>query len=285
METDSLLSTSRLFHYTDTRDKLVNILKNGFRPRYCLEKLDIIRKDEFFEALSKYFDKPIPEEEVTDEFAIPMCCFCDIPLNLVRNHMVVYGNYAIGLKKEWGERQAICPVLYVPKEGETRFLFEMMLRYTHRLIPQLEERQQRIKAVPLEKRNIANLILGIDLINYLNYVINLMMYIKPYSGNYQRKNGYKAESYKFYDEREWRYKPSVYLARQFLSKEEYLDKKLCSEANEALGSINFTKDDITDIICPSDDIEFLRTEIQKIDSLRGINPELIDVIENKPKVK
>ena len=121
MEKDSKLSTNRLFHYTNIKEKLLKILSEGFRPSYSLEKLGIIKKDDLLIAISELLAKPIPEEEITDEFAIPMSCFCDIPLNLVEKHVKVYGNFAIGMTKEWGERQAICPVFYIPQKENRGF--------------------------------------------------------------------------------------------------------------------------------------------------------------------
>lgn len=286
MESESKLSTSSLFHYTSSKENIIKILSEGFHPKYSLEKLGILKKDDFLIALSELLAKPILEEEITDEFAIPMSCFCDIPLDLVEKHIKVYGNFAIGMTKEWGERQAICPVFYVPKKGESRFLLEMLLRKTHKLIPQLKARQKRIDAVPLWKRNISNEILGVDLIDLMDRIINLVMYIKPYSGPYERANiGFKEDDYKFYDEREWRYKPSRYLAREFLTKEEYSDEKLRKDANESMGFLSFEKDDITDIICLKDDISDIRAAISRIKRLNGIDLGIVNTIENKTKIK
>ena len=52
-----------------------------------------------------------------------MVCFCDIPLNLAGNHRKVYGDYALGLRKEWAIENAICPVLYLADDGELQYGF------------------------------------------------------------------------------------------------------------------------------------------------------------------
>jgi hypothetical protein len=285
MEKESKLSTSKLFHYTDRKENLIKILKEGFHPNYSLEKLGILKKKDFFMAISSLLAKPIPEEDIADEFAIPMCCFCDIPLELVEDHIKLYGNFAIGMKKEWGERQAICPVIYVPEAGESRFLFEMILRYTHKLLPLLKERQIRIGAIPIRKRNITNELLGARLIDYFEKVITLFMYVKPYIGKYERlRVSFKEDNYKFYDEREWRYKPSKFLALEFLTKEEYDDKDYLKKMNDSLGNISFKKEDITDLIAPASEVESLRKELAKIERLKDIDLKLVDTIENKIRI-
>ena len=92
----------------------------------------------------------------------------------------------------------------------------------------------------------------------------------------------KMINYKFYDEREWRYKPSRFLTgREFLTKEEYQDEKIRNEANDSMGFLSFGKDDITDIICPGNEVDNIRAEIFKIEKLKGINLKIIDTLKNK----
>ena len=83
------ISLNTLFHFTDKIENVIGILKEGFRPHFCLEDLnDFVSRDERIEYL---------------EWAIPMVCFCDIPLSQSTNHREHYGNYGIGLSKEWGK--------------------------------------------------------------------------------------------------------------------------------------------------------------------------------------
>ncbi len=122
MEQNTPLSTNQLFHYTPKKEWLLNIIQNGFKPRYSLEKLGLFDNNNNIDLLEDLLDmKPESQEQLTDEFGIPMTSFCDIHLDLVSNHAKIYGKYALGLTKQWGEVQNITPVFYVPVESNSRF--------------------------------------------------------------------------------------------------------------------------------------------------------------------
>ena len=71
--------TSTLFHYTKTANRLLSILKEGFRFSYCLEEYYLLRYG---------------------NIGVPMISFCDIPIHDSVEHSKKYGNYAIGLTKD-----------------------------------------------------------------------------------------------------------------------------------------------------------------------------------------
>lgn len=87
------ISTNSIIHYTDSYSNLISILTEGFRIKYCLEKLNL--RDDFSEA------------------AHPMISFCDIPLSGSMQHFDAYGKYGIGLSKEWASKNGINPVIYI----------------------------------------------------------------------------------------------------------------------------------------------------------------------------
>lgn len=93
------ISTSTVFHFTRSSENLISILAHTFRPHFCLEDLNVVMPD------SRH------EEDL--EFAIPMVSFCDIPLSQVSPHLKHYGNYGIGLSKDWAISSGLAPVLYV----------------------------------------------------------------------------------------------------------------------------------------------------------------------------
>src|SRR6185369_12338624 len=104
------ISSDTLFHFTSSLDHLLNILENDFSPRYCPEYITA-------DASGK---NPIE--------ALPMVCFCDLPIFLVNRHLSNYGNYGIGLTKEWGIRSELTPVLYVHGNSPTLTSLTPLLR-------------------------------------------------------------------------------------------------------------------------------------------------------------
>ena len=94
METYNL---STLFHFTKTKENLFGILKNEFKPTFCLEKIHYGR------SIWKY--------------AIPMVCFCDIRLSQIKNHIDTYGSYGIGMRKEWAEKKGLNPIIYLNRNS------------------------------------------------------------------------------------------------------------------------------------------------------------------------
>lgn len=77
----SVIHPNTLFHFTNKIESLKLIIKNGLRFSYCFE--------EFIENVG---------------IAIPMICFCDIPLLRTIEHRHKYGNYMIGIDKNYLRR-------------------------------------------------------------------------------------------------------------------------------------------------------------------------------------
>ena len=167
----SLLSAQTLFHYTK-KQYLLNILENGFAPRY-----------------SKEFDRDKGENLTFGNYLhIPMVCFCDTPLSLVEKHMEIYGPYGIGLSKDWGIRNRLNPVFYI-NNGST--VHENLIVPIQNLC---------IKEVQIKDEYLSNIIQDL---------VFIYRYMKPYEparGSYER-NGRKYCDYLYYDEKEWRYVP------------------------------------------------------------------------------
>lgn len=213
------ISANTLFHFTRNADNLIKIIQNGLKPRFCLEDNRFLsdgNKDgHFYEA-------------------IPMVCFCDIPLSNVPEHMDFYGNYGIGFTKEWGLENGINPIIYLsPKSSLTKYITT---------IPQ--SISDKSKAICHE-----NLLLDLD--NFFE----ISAHIKPISGEMYR-DGEFIEKY-FYDEREWRFVPKIgdpsieedHDAR--LSYDEYIDRVTLASSNHELSDLStleFSLDDIKYII-------------------------------------
>ena len=67
------LSLNSVIHHTDSYTKLTGIIKDRFKVKYCLEKVN------------------------GQDIAFPIISFCDIPLSQIQHHAKTYGKYGIGL--------------------------------------------------------------------------------------------------------------------------------------------------------------------------------------------
>jgi len=92
------ISTNSIIHYTNSFEILSSILKEGFRIKYCDERLYLGKKG-------------------SSVAAHPMISFCDIPLSNSVQHFDAYGKYGIGLTKEWAINNGINPVLYIDRNS------------------------------------------------------------------------------------------------------------------------------------------------------------------------
>jgi len=112
-----------IFHFTGKNNNgleiLANILKSGFR------------------FSNKNPVMPIGLSENINYYYNPgMICFTDIPLKKIPDHAKKYGNYGIGLRKEWGIKAGGQPVLYTFEES----LFHKSLKQLHDTIEKLDDR-------------------------------------------------------------------------------------------------------------------------------------------------
>lgn len=96
------ISSDSLFHFIKRRDWLLRILKEqSFKARYVYEELP----------------------DISFHVGIPMKCFCDIPLGVIKKHLSRYGKFGIGISKEFAKKNSFSPVIYVHENSDT------MLRY------------------------------------------------------------------------------------------------------------------------------------------------------------
>lgn len=189
------LSANSLFHFTPELEYLKSIINNGISPRYCIEDIS-----------SFYTIKNL------DEVAQPMACFCDIPLSSIHHHISKYGNYGIGLSKNWGIRNYITPVKYVHKNSVTCKLYQQSFNMAEQF------------NMPDE---------AFDCI--LGPLLALGNFFKSIQGKMFKDGKWSDKIYNFYDESEWRYIPVNQLSspnndghklRTFITKDEFMDTSL-----------------------------------------------------------
>ena len=146
--------------------KLESILKNDFYPQFCFEDI---------------FGTILDTRE--SEMPIPMVCFCDIPLSQVSKHIQTYGDYAVGMSKEWAIKNKINPVLYTyPNSDFSTKLKEMIFT-----ISKYAKENQGSKD------------------ELTKHFLSAILYVKPYEGRLWKNGKWSKKKIRFYDEREWRY--------------------------------------------------------------------------------
>jgi hypothetical protein len=161
------LSANTLFHFTPKFEYIKNILVNGLYPRVSIETI--------------YGSDPVESEDITN--LIPMVCFCDIPLSQVSHHISKYGNYGIGLTKEWGIQNGITPVLYYHDDSQTFKTIQKTLRVANKIEQDID--------TPIDH-------------NLVALTLYIIYFCKPYKDKFHKDD----DSVRFYDEREWRYVPA-----------------------------------------------------------------------------
>jgi hypothetical protein len=195
------LSSNVLFHFTNGKEKLIGILKNGFLAKPCVEYSPL-------ETSTDSIPTRLPIQ------ATPMVSFCDIPLALIRGHLSYYGDYAIGLTKEWGIEKGVTPVFYVHHKSIIFPLIKKVLPID-KIVKKPKDSSHNIldimpylkNYVGFECREINNPKIGdMDLYN-ADDKGNLRKY-EPSVENTKTSECWRIKSRKFYDEREWRYVPS-----------------------------------------------------------------------------
>jgi len=152
-----------LFHFTRSLEFLKGILTTGFYPRYCLED-------------TRYIG--------LDYYGIPMTCFCDIPMSRISDHTAFYGEYGIGMTKEWGSKNKLEPLIYVSPVGAVPDFLNYLMRTNEN---EIHDTNKHIYH------------------ELTNHFTRIMVLTKPLSGN--MLIGGKAVEKDFYQENEWRYVP------------------------------------------------------------------------------
>jgi len=233
------LSANTLFHFTKSIENLIGILTNEFRPRFCLEDFNVAINNE-------------SSNEIL-EFAVPMTCFCDIPLSHTGLHLSAYGDYGIGMSKLWGKKHGIAPVLYAYSGS---LITSKLLTMMGRVWKQGEQLAVRKEL--------------------FDDFYDFMCFVKPYEGDLWRE-GRKLTNVRFYDEREWRFVQAMSddFYRYGLTKTEFLNAEIRSEANNKLAEISridFEPSDIKYLIVQHEsEIVPLIREIERIKGKYGFD--------------
>lgn len=255
------LSSKSFFHFTNKLEYLKNILENGFYPRYCIEKF-----------------LPGSQINAISNIAIPMTCFCDIPLSNTIEHTEFYGNYGIGLTDEWIKKNDIVPVHYSyensPNVLSKKEFFENFneIDIDNISFIEFEKGLEYKKLSPISK--------------ILYNMTFESFYIKEYFGTQKNQNGDLVEK-KFYDEKEWRFipKPNFVCGNEikpYLEQNEFAKIEKYNELIKDKITLKINPQDIKYIILNSEDeIEDFINFIDKIYLNQNYRDSDISVLKTK----
>ena len=255
------IKSNSLFHFTPKEEYLLDILENGFWPRYCSEDIEWLIPKDFKNELEKQEEdnslKTLIKELIKSNIssiAYPMSCFCDIPLSKITAHTDFYGGFGLGMTKEWGIRKRLNPIFYLSDNSIIPNLIQSFLLKTAPI--------DFWKSIQSEKTT-------------QNTIVQLMKFLKPLRGK-MKVNG-KEVTKNFDEECEWRYAPASdenNLFPNFLpnflanNNEELQDSNIVTKK---VASLNFEPSDIKYIFVPED--SNIPTIINKINTIFTNYPE------------
>lgn len=246
------INASSLLHFTTSMDAIKGILENGFRFSYCCEMVSAtINMNELHPEGANFFR---PSPKANHHIAIPMICFCDIPLTRAESHSNIYGKFIVGVDKDmaitvFGDN--INPVMYRTSQSIGLALHDLSV----------------IKAT-------------IDNVegcyNYKRSLNQLIGNTKPYNGIV------KGEDYCYYNEREWRILIPYDYSEQTkwywnLSEEDFAAKK--DEINKILHSSEYAYRGFTTDI--DDEESFMQFITHIVVDTEANIPELVEFILNE----
>ncbi len=225
--------SKRLFHFTK-EEAFFNILKaKEFWVSYSLED---------YNFLNEGFLTP---ENLIRKFAVPMTCFCDTPIERHEQMKKWYGEFIIGMKKEWGEKNGLSPVQYLNKGATSISSWYNILSQLNNIQKEMQNSEMRY--------------------SFLYDIIKVATYLKPYSGIIRRENFDRF----FYDEREWRFVPKEIdpldkntQQKLYMSEDDFIEKEAEKSVKKDILKSQFKLDfewsDIDCVIVPEDSCEMVK---------------------------
>lgn len=225
-----------LFHFTKNIEFVKNILLDGFWPRYCLEDLSWY----IFEY---------------DYVAFPMVCFCDIPLSRISEHVDFYGEFGVGVTKEWALANNLNPLSYLAKNSTYCSSVNNLFKNAN-----YENGQNGYYE-------------GSG--NDLNQILS---FLKPLEGK-MLLSGSPVDK-EFYQESEWRFVPKKTDVQPWLNKQNYDNTEVLEQYNQKtkeLTSLKISPTDIKYIFVKNDSdipeiINFIQTQL---DNYSGVELKIL----------
>lgn len=182
-------------------------------------------------------------------YAVPIISFCDIPLSQVTEHLKKYGNYGIGITKEFAIKHGFNPVLYLENlSAVNEGIFKI-----HRYVLSNYESM-------LDDEGFQNCNIGL---------LQVLQIIKNHTGILDRP-GRQTGKYEFYKEKEWRFTPILTDEKQMYTSDELdiLEEKYPSKPHITSICLPLSFEDVSYILVESDtDIPILVTALNEATNL------------------
>lgn len=212
----------------------------------------------------EHFETILGKGSKFNEVYIPMISFCDLTimqLSRESDHLENFGQYGIGLTKDWGINKRVSPVIYAHEKSQpTAQLYNLNL-YMGRL-------SKFIKLADVKKE-----------------LIDFFKFVKPYKGRWHRGKliGEKKDDIIYYHEREWRYCPLLSDYKVLLRKTaDHLKQKEVFNEELKKELIPFTPDDIKFIVVHKKNeynewVEFIRSTTLKEEDKNLLISKIISI--------
>jgi len=205
----------------------------------------------FSQYSDEHFENITPNERFNFAY-IPMISFCDLTImQLSRDskHTENFGEYGIGLTKEWGIKNRVSPVMYAHEKSQPSSQIYNLNLLLQRYV---DEGKQKLKFSGIRKE-----------------MIDFLKFIKPYKGRWHKGKPIEdiKEDITYYNEREWRYCPLLDDYKVLLGETED-NKKLKDILNQELKPklITFIPDEIKFIVIKrKEEIDEFVEEIKKLE--------------------
>lgn len=204
------ISSYSLWHFTKKINIILSIIKNGFYPRTAKEDMNFLMKNYEHAYIGT-----------------PMVCFTDIPIDHLDEHTEQYGQYGIGMNKEWGIKNGLNPILYIVDDSD---LNNAILKLQCNIIQSNKNNENQLKEIAILFWGMAG-------------------YFKRYMESESKKP--------YYDEREWRYLTPFSEGEHTYR---LIGKDLTCERIEKLNlevqnkfPLKFSLSDIDNIVIPNDE--------------------------------
>lgn len=187
------ISSNSLFHFTSKFSVLTSILNDKFYGSFCKENFKSFGSD--------------------NTVYVPKISFCDIPLKKIAS-IPSYGKFGIGLSKEWAIKNKLNPVLYLEKNSMLMDNYSNSLKGSFEFNELIQKILKQLGVIlnTNEKIPLTEIQIVVDKLRTISlttsFTESVLYYLKHYEDTLIRgRKIYK--NYKFYDEREWCFVPSI----------------------------------------------------------------------------